>query len=233
MRNHSQKIRGMGVRRYAIFGSVFLIMVINDILLGLQIFNTVTLPILLTTSLLLKGLIFVGVLILLYQHSSLLERSEIDVLTKAYTRDVFFAHLETLIQAQGGGRAKEDVSIILFDLDDFKAINDNLGHHIGDRVLAQVSNATQSVIRHDDIFARLGGEEFGIVLPRTPVAEALKLADRLHSAIRSAAAKAYRVSASFGVAAWNGQETIDQLYARTDALMYRAKYDGKDRVVGE
>lgn len=233
MRNHSQKTIYKNVRQYLIFGGLFLLMTTNDILLGLQVFSEIDIPILLTISLFFKSTLFVGVGLLLYQHRSLIERSEIDILTKAYNREIFFCHLDQLISSQGGGRAREDISIILFDLDAFKTINDNLGHHIGDRVLAQVSNTTQTVIRHDDIFARLGGEEFGIVLPRTSVDEAVKLAERLRGAINAAAARAYSVSASFGVAAWNEKETVDQLYARADALMYRAKHEGKNRVVGE
>jgi two-component system cell cycle response regulator len=236
MRNHEQNSNRNKYRRYLFFGTLILLMTINDISLGLHILESVTLPVLLTSSIVLKTILFSVLISLIAKHNMLIERSETDLLTKAYTREVFFNHLDRLISSQGGGRAKEAISVILFDLDSFKNINDKLGHHIGDRVLSQVSATTQSIIRHDDVFARLGGEEFGIVLPRTSIAEAVRLAERLRASIDTITTSCndtYAVSASFGVASWNGEETIDQLYARADGLMYNAKHLGKNRVVRE
>lgn len=231
MRNYSQKNRAASLGRYLIFGGLLLVMTVNDILLGFRVLGDVTIPLLLGTSIFLKVLILIGVALLLYQHRILITRSERDTLTKAYTRDIFFEQLDRLITSQGGNRSLEDISIILFDLDSFKQINDSLGHQIGDRVLVHIGNITHAVIRHDDIFARLGGEEFGILLPRTSVAEAAKLADRLRRNIEENTTRNYRVTASFGVAQWNRDETSSQLYARADALMYKAKYAGKNRVL--
>jgi len=220
-------------RRYFFVGSVFLAMLVNDLLLGFGVLSIVTVPVLLASSILIKILLLIASVQFLQGHDKLVRRSEIDGLTQAGTRELFFNTLDNALHTQGGQRAFEHISIILFDLDDFKGINDNMGHHVGDKVLLQISNATKAIIRQDDTFARLGGEEFGIILPRTTLADANKLADRIREAIAATSPRAYAVSASFGVGTWSGTETVDHLYARVDALMYRAKANGKNTVVSE
>lgn len=220
-------------RRIAAIIIIFIIMMINDVLLGCQVFGNVTIPILLAFSILMKVIVLIPTLGLVQKHFTLLEISRTDSLTKASTRDVFFDALNTLVHTSGGQRATEPTSIILFDLDDFKQINDELGHHIGDEVLLQVSDTVRTIIRSDDIYSRVGGEEFGILLPRTTLADANKLANRICEAVASTSAKAYNITASFGVGTWSGMETVDHLYARVDTLMYRAKAAGKNTVISE
>lgn len=124
------------------------------------------------------------------------------------------------------------VSVIFFDLDHFKAVNDGLGHAVGDRVLQVVAEVAGQVVGPDDLLARLGGEEFVVVAPgrdRTSAAElAQQLRERLPDAV--AAAVGQRVTASYGVAGLTAAENPADVLRRIDALMYRAKAAGRDRV---
>lgn len=233
--NHSLVRRGRDSSQAIMYwglGVVFLIMSVVDILLGMG-YVQFPIPVLLTVSLLLKSWVVIGVIYLLRHRDLLYRQIEVDSLTKAYTREVFFNALQRLLSDQGGNRSVEDVSLILFDLDDFKCVNDQLGHQAGDRVLVNASSKVIQTIRHDDIFSRLGGEEFGIVLPRTSLDEAVKLAERLRIAVYEPSIKICPISASFGVSVWSREESADQMYNRVDRLMYRAKASGKNTVVAE
>jgi diguanylate cyclase (GGDEF)-like protein len=130
----------------------------------------------------------------------------------------------------------QEVCVILCDLDHFKAINDKYGHATGDSVLKRTVEACNAHIRKSDIFARVGGEEFAILLPGCEVDEARRRAEQLRITI--AAANVHpdvvetTISASFGVAAssWSGYE-LRQLMAHADAALYQAKDAGRNRVV--
>lgn len=131
-------------------------------------------------------------------------------------------------------RYGQPLSVILFDLDDFKSLNDDLGHDAGDRALVAVTRLIEPHLRATDHLARWGGEEFLIVATETPVEAAGLLADRVRSAVTDYPLEGERhVSASFGVAAYHPGDAPSDLIKRADVALYRAKALGKNRVERE
>lgn len=133
-------------------------------------------------------------------------------------------------------RYGHEVTFILFDLDRFKGINDTFGHLAGDRVLKDVAEAITSGLRDKiDLVGRLGGEEFGVLLPETPLDGALIVAERLRQAVEGLDIRfgGQRVPAtiSLGVAQWIPGEALEQCHQRADDALYAAKRDGRNRVV--
>ena len=123
--------------------------------------------------------------------------------------------------------------VIMFDLDDFKAVNDAYGHAVGDEVLRQTSAVMQREVRGTDLLGRWGGEEFLILAVQIDLPYALALTERLRVALEQHPMPGPgRVTASFGVAAYRDQETAEDLLARADAALYSAKAAGKNRVEG-
>lgn len=126
------------------------------------------------------------------------------------------------------------VGVILGDLDRFKQVNDNWGHAMGDRVLAEAAQAMKSALRGSDFLARWGGEEFLAVLPGAGPAETLVAAERLRAALGRIAGPGGRVgeiSGSFGAAALvPGETSLEPAILRADVALYRAKRDGRDRI---
>jgi diguanylate cyclase (GGDEF)-like protein len=133
-------------------------------------------------------------------------------------------------------RHGHSLSLIMFDLDHFKAINDNNGHHVGDRVLIACVKAVQSLLRRADSFGRIGGEEFAILLPHTNRNDAMLVAEKIREAIVSVIIQGTRgaisVSASFGIATLESSACdIDELLRRADMAMYEAKQSGRNRCI--
>lgn len=129
-------------------------------------------------------------------------------------------------------------SIILSDLDDFKRVNDRFGHPIGDELLQSFADALREHVRDIDIAARLGGEEFGVLLPETSLEGARAVAERLQqflaiSPLLVGRGRDIGTTASFGVAQLVDGEPADTLLRRADAALYRAKAEGKNRVVAD
>jgi diguanylate cyclase (GGDEF)-like protein len=124
------------------------------------------------------------------------------------------------------------VALVFLDLDRFKAVNDLHGHAVGDRVLVAVARALEGQVRSGDLVARLGGEEFLVVAPGMAVADGAVLAERLRAAVPVAVRRVVPVdvTASLGVTALRPGEDPRAAIARVDALMYRAKRAGRDRV---
>lgn len=132
-------------------------------------------------------------------------------------------------------RANEPLSVILFDLDNFKHINDDYGHDVGDNVLMIVGEVVKDSLRPYDLAARIGGEEFCIVLPRTSGESALKIAERLRAAFQASYVEPLphgRITCSFGVVQAGPGERLQQLLRRADTALYRAKDAGRNRVIG-
>jgi diguanylate cyclase (GGDEF)-like protein len=127
------------------------------------------------------------------------------------------------------------VSLILADLDDFKAINDRHGHPTGDVVLREFADALRETVREIDLASRWGGEEFAVILPGTDLEGAAQLAERLRQAIAarqllSLDGMPLRVTASFGAGSSGGSAGLEELLEIADDALYRAKRAGKNRV---
>jgi diguanylate cyclase (GGDEF)-like protein len=130
-------------------------------------------------------------------------------------------------------RQAEPVSVILFDLDKFKGINDSHGHEIGDQVLVAVGEIATNYVRPYDLAARIGGEEFCIVLPKTCETEAADIAERLRAALAKTTVTPLaqgRLTASFGVYQGGTGETFAQMLRIADTLLYDAKQSGRNCV---
>jgi diguanylate cyclase (GGDEF)-like protein len=125
-------------------------------------------------------------------------------------------------------------ALLLLDIDHFKAVNDQHGHPVGDAVLREVGRRLQDTLRASDVLSRIGGEEFMVALPGATWGEALGLAERLRAAIAATpighGALQLPVSVSLGVALLTPGESLEQLLARADAALYRAKHGGRNRV---
>jgi diguanylate cyclase (GGDEF)-like protein/PAS domain S-box-containing protein len=156
-----------------------------------------------------------------------------DPLTDIYNRRYVEKHLR--LELKRCDRFHTTLSIIMFDLDYFKTINDNYGHEKGDQVLLKTVEVTQNIIRDIDIFSRWGGEEFIIVLPETDLKSAEKLAERLRIGISKVSFdwlnQEQQITASFGLAESNGPDSeYDNLLRQVDKAMYAAKNNGRNQV---
>jgi two-component system, cell cycle response regulator len=131
-------------------------------------------------------------------------------------------------------RIEKPIGLMILDLDHFKQVNDTHGHDVGDEVLRTVSNCLRDMTRYHDVVARLGGEEFAVVAPNMSEDQLFKLAERIRKEIASFPIMAdnmrLRVTASVGLAIWDGKETADEFYRRADKQLYQAKRQGRNRV---
>ncbi len=157
----------------------------------------------------------------------------IDPLTGCYNRREFFRQLKRHIAR--AVRHKTSLSVFMFDLDHFKKINDTYGHIAGDKVLQKVADVVQQNMRTGDVLARYGGEEFIAVLPETGKEKAMELADRLRMEIADQTvmhdSRIIRISASFGVAELDRCADMNKIVQDADAMMYRAKQNGRNTVM--
>ena len=157
-----------------------------------------------------------------------------DPLTNCYNKREFNRHIERLIA--NAHRYGNELSIIIFDMDHFKKVNDTFGHYAGDQVLKQVSKTILEEIRKGDFLSRYGGEEFVVILPETKKARAIELADRLrmkieHLEIGIEQDRHIKVSASFGIASLGNDSNKESLLKEADAFLYKAKAKGRNRVM--
>lgn len=157
--------------------------------------------------------------------------ARIDELTKLYNRRAFYENGKRLVSYCQ--RHNEMISVIVMDIDNFKDINDSFGHAAGDVVLEHISKLLGQRFRKSDVVARIGGEEFGILLPTTNPEIAEKLAEELRQEIEEASVffdeENLKVTASIGVT--SGDSDIDILVKHADIAMYRAKESGRNSVV--
>jgi diguanylate cyclase (GGDEF)-like protein len=153
-----------------------------------------------------------------------------DNLTGIYNRHKFEELFK--IELARVARYKNKLALIMLDIDHFKKVNDTYGHDIGDLALKNVVNVINSNIRHTDIFARWGGEEFLILCPETDSENALILSEKLRRAIEvTVFKKVGKVTCSFGVASYEDDEAGDSFLKRVDNALYTAKDEGRNRVV--
>jgi two-component system cell cycle response regulator len=162
------------------------------------------------------------------------EMSIRDGLTKLYNHRYFYNRLEE--EFSRATRYDTPLSLVFFDLDDFKRVNDLHGHTNGDKVLIQIGHFMKKVARESDISARYGGEEFALLLPNTPASGAFDLGKRLCSIIgehRFEELAGAQISISAGVATYAGKnlDSYDELVRLADGAMYSAKQQGKNRVL--
>ena len=152
-----------------------------------------------------------------------------DPLTGLYNRLKFNEALRR--EMARSKRHKTPFSLVLFDLDHFKTVNDTHGHQIGDAVLIQVTQLVSRHTRPTDLFARWGGEEFVILSPGSSGQLAYMAAERLRAVINQVVfADAGTLSCSFGVAQFVDGDDQEGVMARADAALYRAKIGGRNRV---
>ena len=162
----------------------------------------------------------------------LVRMSTTDPLTGVANRRGFFDAAEA---ARHRTRLEgEPLTVVLLDLDHFKGVNDRHGHAVGDEVLRSVARVLRDTLRPGETLARLGGEEFGVLLPGVPLERAEKRAQGLRSEVETLCVQSgyavVRMTASVGVAAWMPEESIDAVLARADLGMYEAKAEGRNCV---
>ncbi|NCB13282.1 MAG: GGDEF domain-containing protein, partial [Erysipelotrichia bacterium] len=152
-----------------------------------------------------------------------------DELTQIYNRAKFNDFLDT--EFAFFKRQKLDLSIVMFDIDFFKDINDTHGHDIGDEVLKHLCEIVSIRLRESDIFARWGGEEFIILLKACSKEDACSFAESLRSNIEeSIFINKIKVTCSFGVTSMQEEDTIKTYLKRVDELLYKSKHDGRNCV---
>ncbi|RBQ31705.1 diguanylate cyclase [Arcobacter sp. FW59] len=170
----------------------------------------------------------------LYSMAQTLEQqASIDVLTGVFNRSKFEEFFEFEMQKSRMQRTK--LSIILLDIDDFKNINDNFGHDIGDEILKSITKLISLNIRATDTLSRWGGEEFVILLPGTHLEQAKIVANNIRKRINEYefGLTPNKTTCSFGVATSNDADTKESLFKRVDTVLYKAKNSGKNIVIGE
>jgi two-component system cell cycle response regulator len=160
-----------------------------------------------------------------------------DPLTRLHNRRYMSSHLDTLMK---GASPAKPISFLILDIDHFKSVNDTHGHDVGDEVLREFANRISANVRGIDLACRHGGEEFVVVMPDTDGAFAFSVAERLRQSIEATPIKISRppnllnITVSVGIASSVGTpDAPDQLLRRADQALYRAKREGRNRVIGE
>ncbi len=165
---------------------------------------------------------------------ALIEQATTDSLTGLKNRRAFFENGQKYLSL--ARRYHTELSVILLDIDHFKRINDTYGHHAGDEVLVACANVLLRLTRNEDTVARLGGEEFALLLPDTNRLGAAVLAERIRAAIEKerimAGGAIIPLTVSIGIASYDtdGTESVDQLVNVADRRLYLAKQHGRNRI---
>ncbi len=164
------------------------------------------------------------------EKGNLLKRADYDPLTKIYNRVKFNDVFPTAIDRASG--FDETFSLILFDIDHFKRINDTLGHNVGDKVLFELARMVNMNVRKTDILARWGGEEFIVLAKYATCTQAKKIAEELRLCIAGYNfGDALTITCSFGVTEFKPSDTQIGIFKRVDEALYEAKDSGRNRVV--
>ena len=166
-------------------------------------------------------------------HGLVKAQAVTDELTGLANRRRFMEFVQ--LELKRAERFQSPLGLLLVDLDDFKLVNDRFGHGTGDEVLRALSDVFRESLRDVDLAARLGGEEFAVLLPETDYTGAAGVAERLRASLASIDLEApdgegLGVTASFGVAVYPEAQSVDELLRTADAALYRAKAEGKNRV---
>ena len=133
-------------------------------------------------------------------------------------------------------RYQHSLAFLMLDVDHFKSINDTYGHQAGDLVLKALATHCQKMLRHNDLLGRLGGEEFALLLPETNLSKAREVGERIRQALENLVVdyedQAIRFTVSLGLSvAQNDSDTLMNVMSRADAALYRAKAEGRNRLV--
>jgi diguanylate cyclase (GGDEF)-like protein len=170
-----------------------------------------------------------------HYHEEIYRLMTVDALTQAYNRRYFNEALEREFnRARRYGRG---LSLIAFDIDHFKRVNDTYGHLTGDNLLRQIAAAVKPRLRREDVFARTGGEEFGVLLPEVGLEGARVTAEKVRHIVEGTPLKheqeVVECTVSVGVATLGAAEASgEELYKRADQRLYEAKQGGRNRVAG-
>lgn len=169
-------------------------------------------------------------------HEEIYRLTIIDALTDIHNKRYLLEFLDR--ELSRSARYHRPLSLVIFDIDRFKAINDDLGHLGGDFTLRELAARLKGNIRREELFARYGGEEFAIVLPETPKEGAMYLAERLRRLVEGQPfqyeERQYNVTISLGIASTDGEVVLTprELIRHADENLYQAKNTGRNRVVG-
>jgi diguanylate cyclase (GGDEF)-like protein len=164
------------------------------------------------------------------QRNQLIQQSIKDGLTGLYNRTYIIKRAaEMLGQAE---RHEYEISVLILDVDHFKRINDTYGHQKGDEVLIALSRAFEPSVRAEDVVGRYGGEEFIVLLGHCDIRAGTQKAQRICEAVEKLCPGDLTVTVSIGITSLCGeQKSLDQMVAEADAALYKAKNDGRNRVV--
>jgi two-component system, cell cycle response regulator len=169
-------------------------------------------------------------------HEEIYRLTIMDALTETHNKRSLFQFLE--YELARSERHHRPLSVLMFDIDRFKALNDRLGHLAGDSILRELAATIRTHVRKVDLFARYGGEEFVLVLPETTREEALICAEQVRERVATHPfhfeAETHKVTISLGVASTTGDAALTPttFIAEADANLYRAKHAGRNRVEG-
>jgi diguanylate cyclase (GGDEF)-like protein len=155
--------------------------------------------------------------------------ADLDALTGLHNYRYFHETLER--EVARAHRYERNLALVVFDIDDFKAVNDRIGHLAGDSVLAEAAQRVQSVVRGADIACRVGGDEFAVILPESSVADADSLYGRLQGALTSWRSGDSALRLSAGIAEIEPEDDASTFFKRADAALYQAKERGKGQAI--
>jgi diguanylate cyclase len=170
------------------------------------------------------------------RYERMVDESRKDPLTEMANRRVFDDHLARDVARSA--RTGSPVCLLMIDIDHFKSVNDSFGHHVGDQVIKLIGKTLREAVRTSDVAARLGGEEYGIILSDAPLDKACEVAERIRRTIDGYKSisggregRQHKVTVSIGVSAFQPGDDPTSLYVRADACLYAAKRQGRNRVV--
>lgn len=164
------------------------------------------------------------------RDNEILMQSVRDPLTKIFNRRKFNDELSK--EVKRSARYNRTLSVVMFDIDDFKKVNDEYGHQTGDNALVKIAAIVAERLRKTDVFARYGGEEFIILMPETDIVRAAEVAEYLRESImrHSIEGVNHAITCSFGIAEYLHGEDLEDIIRQADRALYAAKKKGKNRV---